>query len=335
VKCRSLCIVPLVIVLLLTPHTLKAQGDTPGDLAVGLTPYQSFHGGEIDSVNLSNGKLNLNIPIGSYPQRGSTLTYNLRFIIAGTSLHEVEHCDPNMNCYYDWETTGNVHILSSDDQIVGWKSKAWQNNKLWVLSAAVVSPDQSQHLLMYSPSSNSMESVDATGYRSDGNTQTAPTFIIDRDGNRSGLSISVAMEDPNGNQIGTGGDTLGRNLEVTYNSSNGTSNTDFSGCPTPQPITYAIAAQLPGPNGMVQYKFCYASIPTYVPVIGQMEGIDGNETVLQGIVLHNDTTWTFEYTNDRNSGDPDTVNYGELTKVTLPTGGSVSYTYQTSAVQIN
>jgi hypothetical protein len=50
---------------------------------------------------------------------------------------------------------------------------------------------------------------------------------------------------------------------------------------------------------------------------------------VQSIVfLGNNTAWTFEY-NDRNVGDPTSVNYGSITKIRFPTGGSISYTYFT------
>jgi hypothetical protein len=33
------------------------------DLQPGLMPYQSYHGGDIDKINLSNGILNVQIPL--------------------------------------------------------------------------------------------------------------------------------------------------------------------------------------------------------------------------------------------------------------------------------
>src|SRR5579863_10391058 len=39
----------------------------------GLKPYGSFHGGDIDLVNLRDGGLNLRIPLISWPQRGGRL----------------------------------------------------------------------------------------------------------------------------------------------------------------------------------------------------------------------------------------------------------------------
>jgi hypothetical protein len=46
------------------------------DIQRGLTPYGSFKGGDLDSVNMVNGNLSLHIPILSYPQRGKSLRLN-------------------------------------------------------------------------------------------------------------------------------------------------------------------------------------------------------------------------------------------------------------------
>ena len=55
-------------------------------------------------------------------------------------------------------------------------------------------------------------------------------------------------------------------------------------------------------------------------------------SMLQSLVLYNGTdwthslAWTFEY-NSRNPGDSLSINYGDLTRITLPTGGTIFYTW--------
>ncbi len=51
----------------------SAFGQTTPDLEEGMKPYGDFHGGDIDQVSLSSGKLVLNIPLVSYPQRGGKI----------------------------------------------------------------------------------------------------------------------------------------------------------------------------------------------------------------------------------------------------------------------
>src|SRR5579864_4074989 len=60
-----------LLYLLLMPASMYAQ-ELPST-AQGLTPYGSFLGSDIDSVILPTGKLNLHVPLISYPQRGATL----------------------------------------------------------------------------------------------------------------------------------------------------------------------------------------------------------------------------------------------------------------------
>jgi RHS repeat-associated protein len=141
---------------------------------------------------------------------------------------------------------------------------------------------------------------------------------------------TFTREDPNGNQIIVGSnyvDTIGRTVPPPP----GTSTTDFSGCTGPLPIVSASIWTVPGPNGgTINFKFCNVTINVDIPnnAPSPVRGISYAETLIQSIVLPNGTTWIFAY-NDRNSGDPQTVNYGIPTEITLPSGGTISYTYKT------
>jgi len=160
--------------------------------------------------------------------------------------------------------------------------------------------------------------------------------------------------DSNGNIITSNGtsytDTMGRVVPVPPISggySTPTSNTDQSGCTGSRPITAAVVWNVPGYNGYnggtYPIKFCYASLTIDVyndgaspPNEGTTDGVSGIYSVLQSLVLpdpnsstfsQNTTAWEFEY-NDQDSGGQ----YGSLTKITLPTGGSISYSYATIGV---
>ena len=60
----------------------------------------------------------------------------------------------------------------------------------------------------------------------------------------------------------------------------------------------------------------------------------GSANMIQSVVVYNGTSWatspawTFEYV-DRDSTDTSDINYGSLSKITFPTGGSISYKYKT------
>jgi RHS repeat-associated protein len=307
----------LFLIFLAAPQHLRAQGDAAANLTVGLTPYQSFHGGDIDSINLSNGVLNLHVPIASFPERGGKLGGGVSLIAAGTARHETEICNPMNVCTFLWQVTGNIGPEIILDGQFGLAVKSYQaSNKINYLAFAATTSDGSKHPLIQT-SSNAMESVDATGYASDGNRQAEPTYVIDRNGTRLLIGGSGDWEDSNGNQISSTADTLGRNI-LTY-----TATSDYSGCTTPEPIVSAGLVSLPYVNGgTYQIKMCDATIAI------NFNGGSSTETVLQSVVLPNGTAWTFQYTNDRGSGDPQTVNWGELTQITLPTGGTINYTYE-------
>ncbi len=82
----------------------------------------------------------------------------------------------------------------------------------------------------------------------------------------------------------------------------------------------------------MNYKFCYAKVAINIPPgspTSEYPGVSGSNTKLQSILLPNGQTWNFGY-NDPGDGSTyngSPVNYGTLTQVTLPTGGTISYSY--------
>ena len=68
----------------------------------------------------------------------------------------------------------------------------------------------------------------------------------------------------------------------------------------------------------MSFKFCCANVQTsgWIPVA------TGSVSMIRSVVLPDGTSYAFEY-NDLKWH----CNYGSLTKITLPTGGTISYTY--------
>src|SRR5438105_17717 len=90
--------VRISLILLLGSFAL-AQNDPNAD--AGLKPYGAFHGSDIDSVSLANGKLSVQIPLYSYPQRGQVkLDYRLQWTQKDWSTRQV--CTPLNGCYLAW-----------------------------------------------------------------------------------------------------------------------------------------------------------------------------------------------------------------------------------------
>lgn len=101
-----------------------------------------------------------------------------------------------------------------------------------------------------------------------------------------------------------------------------------SSCPTGGlPVVGAYAWNLPGINGgMMTYTFCTATItlsdsPGSYLCAATCPNQPLVKTLIQSIILPNNTAWNFEYDG-----------IGDLTQITFPTGGTISYAYGGSAV---
>src|SRR5205085_211813 len=135
-------------------------------------------------------------------------------------------------------------------------------------------------------------------------------------------------------------DTIGRDIYFGKTVGLPGISASIAGCPSGSlAVTSAMAWTIPGPNGVnVTYTFCFANLnlqsnfrvlDTYT---GQyVHEASGAVGVVQSVVLPNGTAWKFEY-NDRDPGDAGSVNYGGITKITFPTGGSVSYAYTSYSI---
>jgi RHS repeat-associated protein len=196
----------------------------------------------------------------------------------------------------------------------------------------------------YLVSSGPFETLDATGIMVNGtlaptSALTQLTGIITPNGLIFGGN---SVQDANGNYITLGAtmtDTLGRSIPSPPTASS-SSNTSTSACPSgPLPVIKAVAWNVPAMGGATAtYTFCYVTVtpnmsnPLIIPSKPNNVTVNGGmapTTNLQSVVLPNGTSWKFEYNDPdatfTNNGQP--VTYGTLSKITLPTGGSISYTW--------
>jgi RHS repeat-associated protein len=158
------------------------------------------------------------------------------------------------------------------------------------------------------------------------------------------LAGTPAITDSNGNVIQTydpannlypGSDTLGRAIPLETI----TLTSDYSGCVSANPITGAYLASYNAPDGTSrQIKMCYGPVPMQTafnqsgvveypggPSLAQVQLQPGNQIpTLSTVILADGTKWTFAYDN-----------YGEINSVSLPTGGSITYTWTTIGLNNN
>ena len=289
---------------------IPARAQTDPISEQGLKPFGSYDGGNIDVVNLMNGKLDLHVPIVSFPQRGGSLNMDFTLRYDNPIPYVTQICVPpgsGQNCTYQvFFVPKGVQVLSDFNMsLAGYVV----NNKN---VTTLVLADGSTHELG-TLSGTVSESLDDTGFRYDSASDT----VTDRKGVQYAgpSSGTISKKDPNGNLITATSsgwtDTLGRTIPAPP----GTSTTNFSGCTGTQQTASASTWSIQGFNGgTATYKLCYAAFPVSFSLEGQ--SFSGSRTWLQSLVLPNNLTWTFEYDSQ-----------GNLSTVTLPTGGTISYTW--------
>lgn len=345
----------LIAVVVLSCAPFSANGQTTPDVMEGLTPYQSFQGGNFDSINLSNGNVLLRIPLIDYPQRGGILKLGFTFVDNSKEASAGEECFPETGCEDIWYSyTAHVgSVPTVFNQVVDDKLALTVQSTFYIganefADYGVVTSDGAIHPLVQ----NGTETSDATGFYanpSGADDLTQPTLAMNRNGIRFTLTENTnntfTREDPNGNQIfaptygfsylsgGIFKDTVGRSIPAPP----GTATSNFSKCPTGGlllPIASATVWTVPGPAGSnpESFTFCNVTVNLNIPnnEPSPVKGTSSALTLTQSIVLPNGTAWTFEY-NDRNPGDPSSVNYGIPTEIILPTGGTITYTFTTNA----
>jgi RHS repeat-associated protein len=321
---------PALLISLVFLNLLAASAQDLSGLEQGLKPYGSYRGGDIDSISTVNGNLTLHIPLISYPQRGGKIHFGFSVVYKNQVLQAQANCDPyNHNCTSEWyiiaQPTG-IQIVP--DAVLGF---ATVPNGTQAQYYNIVEPDGSTHKTVpVSTYPDYWMSIDTTGYRFTPNSSSSGDqtgTLVDRYGTVYSMSGWQATDivDSNGNHMDATSnaqgnpiswtDTLGRVLPL-----NGTTTTDYSHCTGTQTTTGAYLWNLPGPNGGTsQFIVCSASFPinfTAPGCTGNCKPNTGNMAAIQSIVLPNYTAWTFGY---------DTT--GVLTQITLPTGGTISYTW--------
>src|SRR3984885_2147526 len=328
----------------LAPSAIAQQDQV---FETGLNPYRTYQSGNIDSINVLNRGLNVDIPLISYPQRGGKL--NLDFDLHYINQGNWYNCTPGTNCsgYYgsgqalingfgvipkNWPSYWGTTCQSTGDQYGDWTCQG----------SATMS-DGSVHSMLPVTVSN-WESEDTSGLQMGGvfalGGGNAPPFLIDANGTRysqpyapsyfpgpvGGESyytyVPTLVEDVNGNEISysqTAGwtDTMGRTIPLPMSVST-------SICPQQSPLLAPVAAytwSLPGVSGgtgTYTLTFCYVYVPVTVNWDAQI--LHESEEELQTVILPNGTSWTFQYTSD---------GHGDLSQITFPTGGTLSYTWST------
>jgi RHS repeat-associated protein len=339
----------LILGILFAPHA-KAQVDP--NLEQGFKLYGSYHGGQIDTVNLQNGHLTVYAPFYSLPQRGGKLklSYSVHYDnLIGTYMQATCAPPPSHFCTYAIRYFGTsagiimdqgyglIKNLANSGQMDG------AGNPVMIPVFYILGPDGAKHQLVIATDGH-YETIDGSNLRFDqtnGSYLNPAGTLTDPSGIRQPI-VSVLqasppipaggtgfsqLEDQNGNQIASL-DTLGRSLSLNPTTAN------ISSCPQLgfpfQQLTTAVTWNFLAPNGgTMPVILCSANVYIRTKMCGlfpRCTEYSNNTTVLQSIVLPNGTYWAFQYS-AANPNDTNSIAYGDLLKVVLPTGGSIAYSY--------
>lgn len=340
-RARSLFILPiqifnrqsllLLITVTILNHVVLGQSDP---ISPDTRLYAPTQGSDIDTVSMTNGALEVHIPLWSIKQRGNLdLSFTLRFT-SPQYMYSKSCAVPNQPCVFQSAWNGRGVFLSSSTN-VGIGQTVYQpvggqpipSEYYW----SVVTPDGGQHKLV-GIGNQLYRSMDASGWLYNQNT----SVLTSRDGVTYTMSTAgPVVQDTNGNTItpianskGQNAgwtDSLGRSIPelppgMLIPSDGITGNTDTSGCAGPLPVVGAYLWSPPGYQGNVRFKFCYATVNINVAAPVDTGGTNYGDTetpdLLQSVILPDSSAWVFQYDS-----------MGRLSEITMPTGGTTAYSW--------
>jgi YD repeat-containing protein len=345
---RYLC--ALSLCLAVSTATIHAQANP--NIDQGFHPYGSYEGGSVDTVSLSNGALNIQIPVVSYPQRGDLhLSFSLRY---GSKAWSVAHSPTTFASWLMPTQLGPVLTIDQSASVRLAKFTYPDPNGIagqsFIKQPVIVDASGAQHLTGNTGNDLSEIALDASGYvMIDPSKLTNLTVPPGRKSassvaDRAGIlytaldNLDSMITDKNGNQIiytfnQNWTDSAGRVIPQTPwhdTGSNSIGNaTSVASCPSGSIVAYSwIVPAFSTPNGAT-YILCYANVAIatnfHVPsgTLGQtyVAEYQGAVPLLNALVLPNGQSWKFGYDS-----------YGDITSITYPTGGTVEYTWTTNTI---
>jgi len=254
-----------------------------------------------------------------------------------------QSCVQHTACQYYWGVNPQAAVVIAPDFTMHLDTNVHQFSPLNNFTYYdVVSPDGALHQMW--GTGNNYLSLDATGTQ----LNTSTNVVVDHNGiqyyyGTGGAGVEpTQIQDSNGNFISatvsngaiTGWtDTLGRTFPLPPNYGiGGVTTTNYTGCTGSLPVSSAGLWNLPGPSGgTYTLKVCFAKVQIRTNfTLGQgnpnSHQLTAQYAAIQSIVQPDGTAWTFTW----DSADPNNPNsyaYGNLLGFTLPTGGSISYTW--------
>src|ERR1700734_2131584 len=230
---RSLGMSLLLMGVLAAPLFAQTLPAPTADDQLGMLPYQSYHGGDIDNINLSNGDLNIDLPFLAYPQRGK-LHLEFHLLYNDEEQHQTKLCPPVGGCQEPWgykpipsplplERSDPFVGIAEQFEVLGTTASLKNGNYTTYYDNFVLQTADGAKLPLgnegtmtkvtngtqyYYQYSGPFESLDGTAWRVNGNFESGPitwynetpTSVVNSDGVFFD-SFTALEEDPNGTLI--------------------------------------------------------------------------------------------------------------------------------------
>jgi RHS repeat-associated protein len=309
-------------------------------VVTGTPPFGSFGGGP-DIINLANLNSHITIPIINKAGRGTPFTYNLTYdssVWYPVTTSGVTTWTPVLNWGWSVQTAPITGDVTATTTIVTCTTTLSN----WVFHDGYGGSHSFSGTAVLTSGSCGTSSTPINALASDGSGYTilayvtGPATITSRAGQIMNLPVNSStgagsFTDANGNQISinSGGvftDTLG---QTALTVAGGISNDPWS--PT-SPLTFTY---VPPAGGTASYTInsMYYTVETNFGVSGIGEFGRTRLSLPNNIVLPDGTQYTFTYEATPGTCVPEQGGYeancvtGRIASVTLPTGGTISYTY--------
>ena len=308
----------------------------------GTPPFGSFGGGPFDTVNLGNLNAHFAVPILSKAGRGIPFTYNLAYdtsvwypvFVSGSETWQMV---PNAGWTVETQaTTGYVSYTSTSGSAPCdppsipnlWYYTIYSNwtyHDSFGLTHSFPGLSDSTgsggcpNLSWLPPTTASKSASDGSGY-----TLSADQGFLAQLTSRSGGLITPPINVNSG--TGTATDANGNQISVNssgvFTDTLGTTALQVTGSPNSSPMVFTYT----GPSGSVEVKVNYSpyNLKTNFGCSGISEYTATGVYLVSGISLPDGSAYSFTY--EQNG----TYYTGRLHEVTLPTGGTITYTYSGS-----
>jgi RHS repeat-associated protein len=309
--------------------------------ATGIYPYSTYGGGPFDAVNLGPLNVHFQIPVTVKAGRGTPFSYTLTYdslIWSTVTSNGVTSWQPDGNMGWGVQTqpaTGYVtygvahrscNLGTSQHPIIIYYNlytfRSYRDilGATHPINASVVDNTLCPAASGYQTSMTGIATTDGSGYKFDVNSTPSAT-VHPRTGGATtpplnSSSGNGAFTDTNGNQI-----SISSGSNTTFTDTLGATALTISGT-APNPVTLIYTS----PVGSASFTINYTSTQNIQTNFGcsSIGEYSGSANLISSIVLPDNTSYSFTYEpTPSNSGSVT----GRIASVTLPTGGTISYSY--------